>query len=574
MGLKKDCTRQIKSVPTGWIVAQKMMRSMSLTLKETDQSYISKGEVSLAHTVNILNHKISTEHPDLKVNGTALRTLQRMDVKNLRDVGTWKFNDDGTITIQPIDQKFDKNWTLPARRNWAIFAKALHEHLKMDDLLNRYIELAIPRDTRKAQAERYIRDLVRVSGFHPSKATDGRTWASDGLMIPASASIIENKSITGAATGEQTLVMRVPGRNVSILQGEQLGLIIALVLSETSSATSYTSGRLLTDHLNSVRLIEDSKTEISQIPRLRYMNGRSYYRWIIDLVERSSLKIQYTPGHSKENTLETRMNNEADLLASSSQKIYKDIPEIQPPTFHMNKFTFYSPMDGWIESNIPHYVNLQLAQQTTTSLSHGHSQRMSTWAHDDTPPPEYPYLKAVSAHSAAVQLYARSGQLATADILKRRNQLEDDKCRLGCDVTETPRHLFVNCVKYQEWRDESLKEVMEKTELKMATFEIVGETKENIVDAAKSLFVDSLIWPLQFSLYYLGQLPNLNRLFHVNSNINPIQKRRIVSHLAADWHISSIRLAGRIFGDFQKRMAVLNDSPYSQTSNRVPVAFS
>jgi hypothetical protein len=573
-GLEKDCTRQAKSIPTSWIVAQKMMRSMSLTLKETDQSYISKGEVSLTHTINILNHKISTEHPNLKVSGMAIRTLQRMNVKNLQDVGKWEFNNDGTITIQPIDREFGKNWTLPAHRNWAIIAKALHEHLQIDDLLNGYTELAVPRDARKAHAEQYIRDLVRVSGFHPSKATDGRTWASDGSMIPASASIIENKSITGAATGEQTLVMRVPGRNVSILQGEQLGLIIALVLSEASDTAPCASGRLLTDHLNSVRLIEDSKTEISQIPRLRYMNGRSYYRWIIDLAGRSSLKVQYTPGHSKDHTLEARMNNEADFLASSSQKIYKDIPEIRPPTFHMNKFTFYSPTDGWIESNVPHYVDLQLAQQTITSLSHGHSQRMSTWAHDDTPPPEYPYLKAVSAHSAAVQLYARSGQLATADILKKRNRLEDDKCRLGCDATETPRHLFVNCMKYQEWRDESLKEVLEKTELKLVTFETVGETKENIMVAAKSLFIDSLIWPLHFSLYYLGQLPNLNKLFPENSNINPIQKRRIISHLAAEWHTSSIRLAGRIFGDFQKRMAILNDNPYSYTSNRVPAAFS
>jgi len=122
----------------------------------------------------------------------------------------------------------------------------------MDDLLNGYTELAISRSTRKAQAEEYICNLVRVSGFSPSKATDGRTWASDGSMIPASASIVEEKSITGAATGEQSLVMRVPGRNVSILQGEQLGLIIALVLSESSITAPYTNGRLLTDHLNSV----------------------------------------------------------------------------------------------------------------------------------------------------------------------------------------------------------------------------------------------------------------------------------------------------------------------------------
>src|SRR6266567_1335081 len=151
--------------------------------------------------------------------------------------------------------------------------------------------------------------------------------------------------------------------------------------------------------------------------------------------------------------LETRMNNEADSLASSYQKIFKELPEVPSPTFHMNDFTFHSPTDGWIESNIPHYVDLKMAHQTATSLGQGHNQRMSTWAHDDTPPPEYPYTKAVSAHSAAVQLYVRSGQLATTDILRKRNKLENDKCRLGCNATESPQHLFVNCPKYQQWRD-------------------------------------------------------------------------------------------------------------------------
>ena len=90
------------------------------------------------------------------------------------------------------------------------------------------------------------------------------------------------------------------------------------------------------------------------------MNGRSYYRWIIDLAKRSTLEIKYTPGQSDDDTLETRMNDEADYLATSSQKIYKELPECPPPTFYMNDFTFHNPTDGWIESNIPHYVDLVL----------------------------------------------------------------------------------------------------------------------------------------------------------------------------------------------------------------------
>jgi len=439
IGLKKDHLRQMKYIPANWIIAQKMMQSISLSLRETDQSYIAKGEVSLPHVINIYNHKISTANPTMKITGTALRTLRRMNIENLRDIGKWIFNDDGTITIHAHEQRFDQSWTSPARKNWASITKTLHEHLCIDDLLCGTTELAIPKPTRQERAEDYIRKLVNVSGFEPSKATDGRTWASDGSMIPASASVLDDKTITGAAIGQKALVMRIPGRNASILQGEQLGLIIALILSIDSNPTHHREqSQLLTDHLNSVRLIEDSKTKISQIPRLRYMNGWSYYRWILALAERSPLKVQYTPGHSENDMLETRMNNEADSLATTSQKIFKELPEVPFPTFHRNDFTFYSHTDGWIETNIPHYVDLKIAHQTATSLGQDRSQRMSTWAHDDTPPPKYPYTKATSAHSAAVQLYARLGQLATADILRKRNKLENDECRLGCDATESP----------------------------------------------------------------------------------------------------------------------------------------
>ena len=73
--------------------------------------------------------------------------------------------------------------------------------------------------------------------------------------------------------------MRIPGRNISILHGEQLGLIITLILSQapgtSQPANSPKADQLLTDHLNSVRLIEDGQTEVSRGPRLRYMNGQS-----------------------------------------------------------------------------------------------------------------------------------------------------------------------------------------------------------------------------------------------------------------------------------------------------------
>ena len=562
---KKDITCQVKLIPANWIIAQHMMHSLSLSMRETDQSHIAKGEVSLSHAVHIYNHKISSRNPSYKINGTTLKTLQRMGINTIQDLGNWIIDEHGTITLQSRQLTFDKHWTQAARKNWKTVTTLLRDHLQLDDMVTGPLDLAIPRQIRQTKAENQIQNLVNICGFPPSRATNGTTWASDGSMTPASATMMDEKTITGAATGTKTLVMRIPGRNVSILHGEQLGLIIALILSQAPTTSRPDSSpepnRLLTDHLNSVRLIEDSQTEVSQTPRLRYMNGRSYYRWILSLVERSPLRICYTPGHSTDNTLETRMNNEADHLASSSQKIFRILPEAPPPTFHMNDFTLHHKTDGWIESNVPHYVDALMIRQTQMALGYGHGQRMSTWAHDKTPPPDYPYLKATSAHSAAVQLYARSGQLATADTLRQRKKIDDDTCRLGCDDTESARHLFIKCQHYQQWRDEASKQIVEKTKLKIETIGCGETTTDNLISAAKSLFIDDhKIWPLHYSLYYLGQIPCLKQLI-ADPDINFIQRRRLESHIATDWHLSSIRLAGRIFGDFQKRMAALNQCP-------------
>ncbi|KAF8163596.1 hypothetical protein B0H34DRAFT_639066, partial [Crassisporium funariophilum] len=132
-------------------------------------------------------------------------------------------------------------------------------------------------------------------------------------------------------------------------------------------------------------------------------------------------------------------------------------------------------------------------------------------------------------------------------------------CRLGCNETESPRHLFVECKQYQQWRIDATQEVLEKTELKTDTIGIAGIAKENLLTAAKSLFKDDpTVWPLQHSHYFLGQIPNIKNLINDNS-ISTIQKQCIKSHISSDWHTTSIQLVGRIFGDFQKRMAVLND---------------
>ena len=84
-----------------------------------------------------------------------------------------------------------------------------------------------------------------------------------------------------------------------------MGLI--LFLSGTEDTILYS------DHMNSVHLIEDSRSSISQEKWLHNMNGCSYYRWISNLARKTWTVVM---GHSKEVMLAFQLNNEADYHAS------------------------------------------------------------------------------------------------------------------------------------------------------------------------------------------------------------------------------------------------------------------
>jgi hypothetical protein len=49
-------------------------------------------------------------------------------------------------------------------------------------------------------------------------------------MVPAAASIFDDKSVTAVVTGPRTLVLKIDEHNISILHSELIGIILALTL--------------------------------------------------------------------------------------------------------------------------------------------------------------------------------------------------------------------------------------------------------------------------------------------------------------------------------------------------------
>ncbi|KAJ7217473.1 hypothetical protein C8J57DRAFT_1021636, partial [Mycena rebaudengoi] len=98
-------------------------------------------------------------------------------------------------------------------------------------------------------------------------------------------------------------------------------------------------------------------------------------------------------------------------------------------------------------------------------------------------------------------------------------------------------HGFVNCRDFESWRLTAADELVNRTESKLIEAEIpMGEQQK----------------------YYIGQIPSLNDLITREMVPDTIRRKKLRSHVASDWHTSSIRLAGRIFGSFQRTMAARN----------------
>ena len=367
-------------------------------------------------------------------------------------------------------------------------------------------------------------------------------------MIPAASGIGDSKSITAAVTGPTTLILRVKDRNASILQGEQMGLLAALVLAKSPP-------QIYTDHLNSTILIHDSRTAVNQDCRLRQMNGQSYYRWIIDLVSRKSATVTYTKAHTDDISLPASLNREADHYASSAQKIISSIPIAPIPTFFMDPYTFHREPDGWIESSIRYFVDHFSAKSTADRLALLPKHRMSTWLYDPNPPPPWIYTKASSAYTALVQLYARSGQLATAQGLHQKGALASRICRFGCPDTETPHHIFVVCDCFAVMCNNHLESLTSSIKMRLDDAGLEPCDQAPLMRTVKSLFSDSsIVWPLQSSFYYLGQIPKIQPLLSPLPMMNSVTRSRLIHNVATDLHLSSARLASRIYGDLQKEI--------------------
>ena len=122
-----------------------------------------------------------------------------------------------------------KKWKNRGKENWDHLMGALRL-INPNILYSGKFSLLITRSKRESDTENYIHNLPMFGRLPLSQLPhNGHTWASDGSMVPASAGLDQNRSVTAALTGPKTVVIRLNRCNLSIIHGEHIGMIWSLL---------------------------------------------------------------------------------------------------------------------------------------------------------------------------------------------------------------------------------------------------------------------------------------------------------------------------------------------------------
>ncbi|KAK0243165.1 hypothetical protein EDD85DRAFT_318805 [Armillaria nabsnona] len=216
----------------------------------------------------------------------------------------------------------------------------------------------------------------------------------------------------------------------------------------------------------------------------------------------------------------------------------------------MDSFMLYSPNDGYVETRISSYLPSVLTSAQYSSPDFRPATTMLLPFYDQHTPPDHPYLRTSSAYSALVQLYARSDQLDTTYTRFRRFGNVSPMCVSGCDALETVHHVFVSCPVYHAFRQHATQTLITETSRILDSAEVPLLICRSFLQIIRRLFEDGPSWPQSLSRFYLGLIPPLPAL----TGLTGAKTSRLLVRIAHTWHTSCIRLAGRIWAEYRRRV--------------------
>ena len=538
----RSFARLSHKIPSSWVIAHSVLRNLSLSIHDTDLSYLLSGQVALQHLAR------TSEFPSTP-SSHLIRQLTSAGFTQLSDIGSW------SPGLLPTHFSFQPHADLPDLLHFTSALPSLPSltawlsSLSLSSLTYGSPSLALPPRTRQHLAEKDLLSLSKLLPL-PSPSPISSLVASDASMSPSPASPLTFRSVTFASASPTASFcgsLSNFGRSATILHGELYGILLATLLSTSSSPTAPLP--IYTDHLNSVNILNDAMLKPPPPHAWSSLPARSMYRWIYSILTSSQTPptLHHIKAHTSAPDPPSRANDFVDRLASSSHSLPIPPPAVPLPTFTMDKFTPYLPSFNYIDSRLPLLLHSLLASQSFFRSSFTPFHITLPLLYDTHPPPLHPYTRASSSYSAVVQLYARSGQLPTN--LSRATRFHDGSmlCRYGCQSVEDKHHIFVHCEHFHNLRHEYSTSLTTEIETSLTDSSLPTHISVHLLHVATHLFHDNSSWPLHSSRYYLGLLPSLLPPTQSHQPLSD-EMQRLITRIAHSCHLHAIRLTARIWG--------------------------
>ncbi|KAF5379366.1 hypothetical protein D9615_006585 [Tricholomella constricta] len=556
--------KYLPKMPASWIFANNSLYKNQIRLYPTDLSFLLSPDLSIEHYANLLDTtpSFSPPHPSPTISRLLLSRMYRRGFHTLRHLGFVSLSPDYHTPVFHVvtpPTVHSASPTSSLSRDW-------HNLLSWFTATFPYIstlspaspDLLLPPSLRRATAEHLLLSLPSAPPHMTQHHLPDRVYGSDASLIPPSPPTIlpinfsqPPSSLTLSVIGPSSglLASLVSPRYIATTSHAE----VAGCLSATLFAKHNHGGTVYTDYLPVVNWLAASSPSAPS----------AFHRWLRDILrdERGEVNIVHVKAHTASQSLPARLNRAADHAASRCHSLYNPPPAFPTPTFLLQPYCIFIPERGFFEGSIAHYLQRQQAEAFSTSNAVWSSRLTSPLLYDPTPPPSYLYQRSPYAYAAIIQLYARSGQLDSGDLLASRFDVGYlPWCRFGCDAIESPHHLFVNCFHFANLRHSSMFDLLAVIETTVNAVPL--PTRRSIIDLTASLFSDSTSWPMGQTRFYLGFLPCISHL--------PLSTT-LRSRITNTWHTASIHLAGRIWAKTrQKAFDLFRPSRPSPPTYRIP----
>ena len=274
------------SIPIHFTLAHQVLCSLKLNILPTEQSACVSGEISIIHVAHQLPNS-----PHI----TSLRCYINTPYHFLRAWGSWH-----QWGLSPSNSHFNLSdnpnpfpLSLPQHYNFRTVQQWL-VGIDLSPLACGPSVLLMTTESRRQSAEFVIQAFTRSQARANSDVQSSRIlppdlggnhciWATDGSCIEGSQSGLQ--SVTSAIVGPVDVASRIMGMNATSTHGEVLALIMAASLASSildthfpsSSFSPSSSPLVLSDHLHSIRLIQDFRSSALPPNFWAFRPTRSYY---------------------------------------------------------------------------------------------------------------------------------------------------------------------------------------------------------------------------------------------------------------------------------------------------------